>query len=172
MLDVELVSQLTGSSIKTKQSGKRLLLMGSNYRRLCLYSFDTAPLVVQPVMLHTPFFPNLPKEADRSFAFVERSYFIRGMQLVPFAVANRDDDHFSIFLLTNSGDVFCQDFWHEAPERENCPQDSVELDDFIYENDVGGKVYFAAEFDTVTKVYGTVLAICFIDCPSLYHSNT
>jgi hypothetical protein len=109
MLPNTLVRSLKSIVIENSDESKTELLISSNFHRNCLMSFKSSSNI-QPTSLHLPLHLSTPKDFNKVF----EDYFFRGLQIIPFG----DNLGFSVALLTNSGDIFMQDLYHDNEGTE------------------------------------------------------
>ncbi|KAH9529069.1 uncharacterized protein LOC124492389 [Dermatophagoides farinae] len=147
MISDKLVNRLLAIKIPSNQSCDTLMLMASNHIKTCLLTLNSDN--IQPKMLHVPFYLDCPPSINKLFPIIsENQNFIRGMQFLPQTLTE-SSSCFSTAFLMNNGDIFCQDFW---PKSSN-DIDADLAEDFMYENNVGNKIYLNSELDTITKDY-------------------
>ena len=150
MLTSNLVNKLYTKLVHLDDQEK-LLLIASNSERSCLYTFDTKTCI-QPVMEHSPFYINVPKETNYLYpSLTNEKSFITGTQILPgkYRLDRQNDDFLTVALLVNNGDIYMQDFW---PSREvsSSRNSCTNLDDFKHEQ--GLRNFFSVDFDLPAKV--------------------
>lgn len=136
------ISQMRRSNLDDRQ----LILLSSNRKQCCLNSFEIGP-ELQPKQQHFPFHINLPHDIDAVYPTFdcEDQYFFNGIEVLP----GKDESTFSVAVLLNSGDIFLQDFKRPSSVKVK-PEESIDLSDYKYQNEVGKKVYINREIDSVT----------------------
>lgn len=135
-------------SIETFVDNNRTeLLVSSNFYRNCLMSFTTTSAnCITPSSTHYPIHLSTPKDIETQF----EEYFFRGIELID----SKDSKGFSFALLTNSGDVFLQDFFWDNFENSDEQQSSSQLRDRTFTSGVGS---MSLELDESSSQYMEVI---------------